>query len=142
MGCRPPSEVSLPDFVRPLGFISKATEAGRKRLARLFSDAHFFLLPTQVECFGIVFCEANAFGVPALAPRTGGVPTIVRDDINGRLFDLREPPSAWADYVMRYFDDFEAYIRFARSSYAEYRTRLNWDAAGCIAIGHLQNLLE
>lgn len=39
----------------------------------------------DVETMGRVLCEANAAGVPVVATRTGGTPSIVRDDENGLL---------------------------------------------------------
>jgi glycosyltransferase involved in cell wall biosynthesis len=44
--------------------------------------------------------KPSAFGVPSLSHRVGGVTTVVRDDINGRLFDVEQPVSDWVDWVL------------------------------------------
>jgi len=45
------------------------------------------------EGFGIVFAEALARGVPAVAVRTGGVVDIIEHGVNGALIDEAEPAS-------------------------------------------------
>ncbi|RYD33398.1 MAG: glycosyltransferase, partial [Verrucomicrobiaceae bacterium] len=70
VGCEPPGV--LPDFVVRHGFVSKKFPAGAARLAKLFSDAHFLIVPSRAECFGLVFAEAGSFGLPSLAAITGG----------------------------------------------------------------------
>ncbi len=133
VGEDPPLARPLP-FVHALGYISKATEEGRRRLHRLLGESHFLLLPTRAENFGCVFSEASAFGVPSLAPAVGGVPTAVRDGVNGRLFPPRPGPAAIADAVQELLDQPDAYRALARSSRAEYERRLNWrDATGIVA---------
>lgn len=120
----------LPDFAINHGFISKSTPEGSKKLNDLFSQCHFLLVPTQAEAYGLVFCEANSFGLPAIATQTGGVTTIIKDDINGKTFSLDAKPEKYARYIASYFDDFKTYKDLAVSSFNEYETRLNWDVAG------------
>ena len=86
VGCQPIIEEPIPSFVRPLGRISNATQEGLDRLYKLFSESHFFIMPSRAESFGHVFCEASSFGVPSLATNVGGIPTAVRNDVNGRTF--------------------------------------------------------
>lgn len=40
----------------------------------------------DAETMGRVLCEANAAGVPVLASRSGGIPSVVRHEANGLLF--------------------------------------------------------
>lgn len=131
----------LPPYVVRHGFISKETDAGRARLSELLSKAHFLLLPSMAECFGIVLCEANAFGVPALANDVGGIPEIVKNGINGQLFAVDAPASEWACTVVRWLTDRAAYGRLALSSRREYDHRLNWGVAGRTIRQHLEALM-
>jgi glycosyltransferase involved in cell wall biosynthesis len=130
----------LPEFVRNYGFISKATSEGRDRLDQLMMDCHFLILPTRAEAYGLVFCEANSFGMPAIATTVGGIPTIIKDDINGRLFPLSAPASAYAGYIGQLFANFPAYSDMALSSFHEYATRLNWKVAGKTIVELLRDL--
>ena len=68
-------------------------------------------------------------GVPNLATRVGGIPTIVRDGKNGVLFPPDDAPSM-ADVVLDLMRDYGRYRELAFSSFAEYQSRLNWDVIG------------
>ena len=129
VGCWPPHGANLPSYVTLEGFVSKATAGGRERLARLYEAAHFLIVPTAADAFGLVFAEACAYGVPSLSHSTGGVPTVVRDGVNGKLFSFDEPVSAWVDWIManRHPDRLRD---LAAAAFAEYETRLNWSVAG------------
>jgi glycosyltransferase involved in cell wall biosynthesis len=77
-----------------------------------------------------VFCEAAAYGIPVFATRTGGVPSLVRDGVNG--FTL--PPEArgreYASRIAELFAAPERYRRMTRDSRDEFENRLNWDSWG------------
>jgi len=133
--------LELPEYVTNHGFISKSTEEGRKKLDDLFSKAHFIVIPTRAECMGIVFCEASSYGLPSLATNTGGVASAIRDNINGKLFQLSDNASKYAEYIEHTLADFENYLQLCFSSFTEYQTRLNWDVAGEKIIQFIENLL-
>lgn len=125
-GCQPPASLRpLPAYVRLEGFISQHTSEGRRRLADLFESALFYLMPSRAEAYGIVFCEANAHGVPCLSTRTGGIPTIVQDGRNGQLFDPDAPAAEYVDFVLRHTDA-NAYLALVQRSLEAYRDRLSW----------------
>ncbi len=130
VGCFPAADRMIPAWVHLLGFLSKGTEEGCRRLFDLYRQSHFLIVPTIGEAYGLVFAEASAFGVPSLSHRVGGVPTIIRDGVNGQLFDLDQPVSAWADWVVSVLSEPEGLSRLAVSSFAEYQARLNWEVAG------------
>lgn len=130
VGCQPSGETSLPDFVKPLGYISKFTQSGQDKISQLIAESHFLILPTIADCSPIVLCEANAFGVPCLSTKVGGIPTIVHGEANGRLFDIQASVSEYCDYITSLFADYAQYKTLALASFNEYKTRLNWTAAG------------
>jgi glycosyltransferase involved in cell wall biosynthesis len=129
LGSNPPDPSALPGFVKAIGYVDKKTEAGREQFDRLFGGSHFLILPARAEAFGVVLCEANSYGVPNLATRVGGIPTIVRDGKNGVLFPPDDAPSM-ADVVLDLLRDYRRYRELASSSFEEYRARLNWDVIG------------
>ncbi len=130
IGCEPNVEGQLPSFVKCLGYISKSTTAGKDKLDRAIAESHFLILPSSAECYGVVFCEANSFGVPCLARKVGGIPTIIRPNINGNLFDLNADISEYCDYIYQLFANYSDYQDLALSAFNEYESRLNWDVAG------------
>jgi glycosyltransferase involved in cell wall biosynthesis len=127
-GCRPPGRV--PDCVELRGMISKAAAAGRRELDELLARAHFLVFPSRAECYGVAIPEANSFGVPALATRVGGIPTAVRDGVNGRLFPLEGFVEQAAGVIARLMRAPAEYEVLAEGAFGEYNARLNWRAAG------------
>lgn len=120
----------IPWFIEDHGFISKADLNGEKKLIELISSCHFLLLPTRVEAYGLVFCEANSLGLPAVTTNVGGITTIIKDDINGKMFSLEQEDKDYADYIFSVFNDRNKYVQLSLSSYDEYEERLNWNVAG------------
>ena len=116
--------------MRAHGFLSKATESGRAYLTGLFRRAHFLILPTRVECFGIVLSEASAFGVPSLVTDVAGTSSAVTDGRNGKLFRVEQGAEDFARYVQGLLASEERYRALALSSYEEHASRLNWSTAG------------
>ena len=56
-----------------LGFINKSSEDSFEIYFNLFKEAHFLLVPSKADGFGIVYAEAASFGVPSLAYAIMGV---------------------------------------------------------------------
>ena len=61
-----------------------------KELASAYASADVFIFPSRTETLGLVLLEAMAAGTPVVAARSGGIPDIVTDGVNGYLFDPRE----------------------------------------------------
>lgn len=141
VGCRPPEGLELPDYVRVEGRISKATPEGRDRLERLIAEAHFLLLPTRADCTPVVFGEANAFGVPCVAPDVGGIASILRSGLNGYVVGPAAPAEEYARVLARAWEERSGYRGLALSAFEEYRTRLNWQTAGKTVRGYLEALV-
>ena len=82
----------LSEVVRLVGKIPQP------EVQRCFAAADYFVLASRVttnrvsglqdaETMGRVLCEANAAGLPVLASRSGGIPSVITHDDNGLLFD-------------------------------------------------------
>jgi glycosyltransferase involved in cell wall biosynthesis len=128
-GCTPPKPFAQ-DGLTIIPFLDKNDRAQRERLSQLYRDTDFFLLPTQADCYGIVFCEAAAHGVPSIARATGGVPGAIS---NGETGILLPPSGTKSDYAAAIADLFAEPDRLARmkqTSRDAYETRLNWQAWG------------
>ncbi|MDJ0718404.1 MAG: glycosyltransferase [Prochloraceae cyanobacterium] len=63
-------------------------------LASAFASADAFVFPSRTETLGLVLLEAMAAGCPVVAARSGGIPDIVTDGVNGYLFDPADPDGA------------------------------------------------
>lgn len=130
IGCEPKIDQPLPSFVKNFGFVSKNSEQGQKTLSKAFTEAHFLIVPSLAECYGLVFCEANSFGVPCLSTQVGGIPTVVKDDLNGKLFPLSASAQEYCSFILSTLSDYSQYMELAFSSFNEYQSRLNWSVAG------------
>lgn len=124
-----PDEIKLPSYVTCLGMISKRTQAGLDLLHNLYKQAHFLFVPSRADAYGIVFCEANSFGVPSLTTYVGGIPEVVKNNINGMTFSLEATIKEYCDYIVNLMSDYQRYTELAMSSFNEFQTRLNWKVA-------------
>lgn len=128
-GCHPPLGIVHPRLT-VVPFLDKSDPLQRRRLAQLLSWADFFLLPTRAECSGIVFCEANAFGVPVVATDTGGVSCVVSDGLGGTLLPLSATATHFADRILALSRDAALYHSLVRGSRSAFDDHLNWDVWG------------
>ncbi|MFB2917847.1 glycosyltransferase family 4 protein [Aerosakkonema funiforme] len=67
-----------------------------KELASAYACADAFIFPSRTETLGLVLLEAMAAGCPVVAARSGGIPDIVTDGVNGYLFDPNDEQGAIA----------------------------------------------
>ncbi|MFA6603516.1 MAG: glycosyltransferase family 4 protein [Patescibacteria group bacterium] len=102
-----------------------------EELAELYAAAHaFMLLPRSlgpdIEGFGIVYLEANLFGLPAIASRTAGVPDAVLDGETGLLVEPDDHSGA-AYAVGRLMDDPGLRRRLGDRGRARVREEFTWE---------------
>jgi glycosyltransferase involved in cell wall biosynthesis len=80
------------------GVVRLVGRVPQQDVPRCFAAADYFVLASRVtthrisglqdaETMGRVLCEANAAGVPVLASRSGGIPSVVSHEDNGLLFE-------------------------------------------------------
>jgi glycosyltransferase involved in cell wall biosynthesis len=126
VGCHPPANGLLPDWVTVHGALHKTDPLSWARLRHLYSASHFFILPTKAECFGVVFAEASAFALPSLAPATGGVPSALVNGVNGWLLPEGALPNDYATAILTTLRDQRRYRELCATARNDYETRLNW----------------
>ena len=119
---------AVPDFVNVHGKLLRSVPRQRERFDDLFLNADFFLLPTRAECQGMVFCEAAAYAVPALAHSVGGTPEVVRHGHSGWLLPPVAEPQAFAERIAAIFNNRELYSQMAMAAREDFEVRLNWPA--------------
>ena len=75
----------LTDLAAKLGIQDKVELTGKKtpcEICDIFNSSHVFALTSDTETFGVVFIEANACGLPAIATDCGG-PSDIINESNG-----------------------------------------------------------
>jgi glycosyltransferase involved in cell wall biosynthesis len=123
LGMKPPGPVD--EGVSVHAFVDKSTPQGAEAFSRVLSKTHFLVAPSRVEAFGHIFSEAAAFAVPAIASDVGGIPTSVRDGVNGRLLPLS---ATEVDYAQAILEARATYDRMAVASRQRSEQDLNWPA--------------
>ncbi|HTL88595.1 MAG TPA: glycosyltransferase family 1 protein [Leptolyngbya sp.] len=100
---------------------------GGEELASAFASSDAFVFPSRTETLGLVLLEAMAAGCPVVAARSGGIPDIVEDGVNGYLFDPTEDQGAIVatQFLLSRRDERETLRQNARAE-AE---RWSWSAA-------------
>jgi glycosyltransferase involved in cell wall biosynthesis len=128
-GCVPPKKYTHQNL-KVIPYLNKNIPAQRAKLHEVLLSSDFLLLPTRAECFGIVFCEAAAYGLPVITADTGGVPEVVKSGDNGYVLSRNAVAADYAGVIDEIFGDKKRYNELARRSRAAYEDRLNWDAWG------------
>jgi glycosyltransferase involved in cell wall biosynthesis len=141
VGCEPETDIPLPNYVKNLGFIPKYTWEGLNKITKLFSESHFLVLPSRADFSPHVFCEANSFGLPCISTQVGGIPTLIKHDLNGKTFSLTASISEYCNYIASLMHNYQDYKELAYSSFNEYQSRLNWFVAGQTAKKVIQSVL-
>jgi len=57
-------------------------------VSEVLAKADLFLLPSQIESFGLAACEAMSCGVPVVAYNVGGLPEVIESGVDGYLVEL------------------------------------------------------
>ncbi len=81
-------------LVRDVHFLGK-----QDRVYQLLSQADLFLLPSDMESFGLAALEAMACEVPVVASNVGGVPEVIEHGVDGYLHEPRDVKAA-AGYAL------------------------------------------
>ncbi|VVS91327.1 glycosyltransferase family 4 protein [Desulfoluna spongiiphila] len=123
-------------------YLNKNLPEERARFQEVLNRSHLLLLPTRAECYGVVFCEAAAYGLPVFATNVGGVGTIVENGVNGHLLP---PDAGGADFARLIRDtalDPTTYMRLNTESRRRYEEHLNWDAWGRTMVHEISRVLR
>jgi glycosyltransferase involved in cell wall biosynthesis len=139
---RTPGDLPGNPWIRHLGPLDADRPEHRDRLAGLFREAHFLLVPALGESYGIALCEAAAFALPAVAARTGGSGAVVVDGLTGRRLPTGASAGDYADAIESLVDDPGAYRRMAAAARSRFEAELNWDVAGRRIVDIIGGLLD
>jgi glycosyltransferase involved in cell wall biosynthesis len=125
VGGEPPEALGI-EGVHVHGQLRKADPAQYRRLVEAYRQCSFLFMPSMEEAFGIVYCEAAAFGRPSIARDTGGVASAVADGVTGVLLPPDAGVADYADRITAVWSDPAAYRTMCENARAAYLSRLNW----------------
>jgi glycosyltransferase involved in cell wall biosynthesis len=125
VGCQPPKVRSN---IRVFPYLNKNRTEDARVLEKLYGEADFLILPTRADCSSVVVSEANAFGVPVMATQTGGLPSLIREGVNGYLLPLSAQGEDYARVISSVMGNEKTYNKLRQTSRQEYEKRLSWGA--------------
>ncbi|MGA8542138.1 MAG: glycosyltransferase family 4 protein [Thermoplasmata archaeon] len=103
----------LEELVRTSGLEGRVVftgHVGQRELDCLYERCRFTILPSVREGFGLVAVESWIHGKPAIVTVRAGVAELVRDGVNGLLFDP-DKPGMLAKQMRRLLDDHSGRLR-------------------------------
>lgn len=138
-----PERSRLMGLAKTLGVDKRVDFVGEvddTELARWYQNADIFVLPVrhdpgqrEVEGFGIVFLEANAFGLPVVAGRSGGVPDAVIHGQTGLLVDPHNLEKFIAA-LRRLLMNPELRVQMGQAGRQRVLEKMNWDRAAQVVM--------
>jgi glycosyltransferase involved in cell wall biosynthesis len=127
VGCVPPDTCKHAKLT-VIPFLNKNEPNDFEQLKTLWLRSTFLILPTRIDAFGIVFCEAAAYGLPSFGTNTGGVAGALHEGKNGFLMPFEAGGKEYAERIAQLFNDEEAYNAMVIKARDEFEKELNWDS--------------
>ena len=125
-----PASLKEQDNVEFVGFLDQNKPEDMQRFHKLYIEASIFCVPSRSECFGFVYPEASAFGLPIISTDTGGIPDYVDNGMNGYLLPLESGYKEYADKIENIWTNKKKYKEFSLKSRQKYEAELNWATWG------------
>lgn len=116
------------DGVASLGYLNKNDPGEMSVFSEALRKAHLLIFPTRADCTPMVIAEANAYGCPVLVTQTGGIGSLVSNEVNGQMLPYEAQAAEYADAVQEICKSSDHYLGLSRSSFDYCRTHLTWDA--------------
>ena len=126
-------EKELQDHVIFSGYVP------RDQIARHYSDAHVFVLPSDNEGMSVSTLEAMASGLPLVVSRTGGTDELVDEGVNGIIF-ASDDVTGLINALHRLARDPDEVARMGRASLEKVR-QFTWEHAAMAYAGLLKNTI-
>lgn len=99
--------LKVKELIRFVGF--------QKNVAEYLNLFDIFVLSSKMEGLGSSILDAHSCGLPVIATRTGGIPEIVFDEINGLLVEPQNPEKL-AAAILRLIDNDELRMKLSGNS--------------------------
>ena len=128
-GCELPESYAGNGIIH-ISFLNKNNPAEYQQFQDILAKTNFLFLPTRAECYGMVFCEASAYGIPSITTATGGVTGVVTDGVNGFALDEKATAEEYSDLIYSNFTNEKKYASLVCSTREQYDKTLNWDVWG------------
>ena len=101
-----PEKTKAEKKAKKLGIKDKVIFFGKSNETnKILSFSDLFLLPSEIESFGLSALEAMAANVPVISTNTGGIPEVNIDNFSGFLSDIGDIDKMINDSILILSDD-------------------------------------
>lgn len=126
-----PQKKELIDLIKSLNIqnsINILGEVSKKQLRSLYSSSKLFALPSIYEGQPLALLEALATKLPVIATKTGDIPFIVKETINGYLIDKPADPEKIASVIKKALKNRDLF-KLGERGHSFVANRFTWDTA-------------
>jgi glycosyltransferase involved in cell wall biosynthesis len=124
VGCK--NKKQYPDYVNQVGFLNKNLKSDIIKLKELLLESDLHILMTKKEACGVVFAEANSFGLFNITNNVGGVKGMIKNNFNGKLFHIKSKSKKIAFYIKKIFQNKKKFLQLKKQSLKYYHEKLSW----------------
>jgi glycosyltransferase involved in cell wall biosynthesis len=124
------SSKNLPKWVKVYNFLDKNIKSTHKIISKILIKSDFHVLMTKSEAYGVVFVEASSNGVFNIAPDIGGIRGAIKNNINGKLFNVKSTNIEIANYIFKSYTNKKNLKKKIISSKLFYEKNLDWKIIG------------
>lgn len=125
VGCNP--SILENSNIKIIPYINKNNKEEYEIYENLLKESHFLILPTKADCTPMVSKEANSYGIPAIISNTGGIPSIVKNNINGILINNYEKSEEFVEKIEFFIKNREAYKLISEKTRKYFENNLTWE---------------
>lgn len=111
-------------------FLDKNKNDDMITFTNLLYESHILFVPTRADCTPIVFCEANAYGIPVVTTDTGGVSSIIENGINGFTLHFNAKANEYAETIGYLLENRTKLEEMSKMCLFKYNNELNWSSWG------------
>ena len=115
------------EWIKKHSSFSLANKKEKEKLSLLFLEAHFLLVPSRADGFGIVFAEAATYGLPSIALDIMGVENSVINNTTGKRFNEVDVVPNITNYIFELYNNTEKYNQLCISAYRYSKENFDWN---------------
>ncbi|GAB3531524.1 hypothetical protein GCM10027443_13900 [Pontibacter brevis] len=130
IGQQPPASILSLDGIIYAGLLNKKDPKDLVKFIGVLEKAFFLIHPTVMDTMGAVIIEAGYYGCPSIAPKSFGIPELIKDNESGILIDA---PFNAGDFAQPLLELIKHKSRYSavRHEVRKFTTnRLTWNAVG------------
>lgn len=130
-----PEKENLEKLVKKLKIENRTVFAGlikKEEVAPFYASSDLFVLPSffikeegDVEGLGVVFLEAQQYGLPVIGTNSGGIPEAIDDGKSGFVVP-EQSPEAIKEKILLMADDKKLYFQMAKQAPKFVQEKFGW----------------